>query len=330
MGQITENTWPILSDVKDSHTTIIRRSQRWTENMTGRTPKISVGMPAYNSEKWIAASVESILCQTFEDFELIISDNGSSDGTEEICRRYADQDPRVIFVRQPTNIGASANYSFVFEAAQAPFFKWASSNDLCEATFLERCLPVLEQSEDVTVCYPRTRLFTDDPENGEDYHYDLELLEDSPCQRFESFLRGMGLNNVMNGVIRSEALAKTPLVRPYLSSDVVLMAELALHGKFIQVPEYLYLRRMDKESSTKHMTWEEARKHWDPQKKSRMLFQSTRIHLGYLGAAFRAPLSASERICMLRKVLRNAIWNRDQLAADVSEALLKMRARKTS
>jgi len=83
---------------------------------------ISVGMPVYNGEQWVAAAVESILNQTYRDFELVISDNNSSDATDEICRRYAETDSRIKYIRQPVNIGASANYSFVFRSARAPHF----------------------------------------------------------------------------------------------------------------------------------------------------------------------------------------------------------------
>ncbi len=289
--------------------------------MANNCPRISIGMPVYNGAEWLAPSIESILDQTFKDFELIISDNGSSDDTGDICEKFAAADERIRYIRQPVNIGASGNYSFVFRVASAPYFKWASSNDICHATFLELCIAELDSRPDLAVCFPRTRLFAEHPSDGQDYFDDLILLDDSPCKRFQKFLNNIQLNNVMNGVIRSEALKKTSLVKPYHSSDVVLMAEVSLHGKFAEVPEALYLRRMDEKTSTSLMSDEKVREHYDPQRKSSMRFQNWHIQMGYIAAALRAPLNLRERLCVLSLVLRGLRWSRVKLAADIREAL---------
>lgn len=298
--------------------------------MDVQNPEVSVGMPVYNGERWLAAAIESILSQSFEKLELTISDNSSTDGTEEICRSYAARDRRIRYLRQETNLGVSHNYNFVFRSARAPYFKWASSNDICHESFLERCLAELRGRPDLALCYPRTRLFTDHPENGEDYHDELDLPDDNPCRRFERLVSRMALNNVMNGVIRSEILNRTPLIKPYVSSDVVLMAEVALYGKFAEVPEFLFFRRMDEKTATRLKSEQEVKEHYDPSKRSMMLFQCWRLHLGYLDAALRAPLTARERGCVLSKVLRNFRWDRGHLAAEVWEAAQKVSSRRAT
>jgi hypothetical protein len=111
---------------------------------------------------------------------------------------------------------------------------------------------------------------------------------------------------------------------------MVLMAEISLYGKFLEIPEYLYFRRMDRETSTSLMSEEKVREHYDPQRKSMMLFQNWRMHMGYLGAAFRAPLTLSERACVLAQVFRHINWNRMRLAGDVREAFHKNWARGSS
>jgi glycosyltransferase involved in cell wall biosynthesis len=101
-----------------------------------QVPMVSIGLPVFNGEVHLAVAINSILSQTFRDFELIISDNASTDGTAAICRGYLEQDPRVRYVRQPLNCGASANFDFVLQAATAPLFMWFAADDACESDFL--------------------------------------------------------------------------------------------------------------------------------------------------------------------------------------------------
>ena len=93
-------------------------------------PRLTVGLPVYNGEKYLAESLDALLGQSYGDFELIISDNASTDATEAICREYAAKDPRITYLRQPANIGATPNHNFVFEQSHTELFKWASYDDL--------------------------------------------------------------------------------------------------------------------------------------------------------------------------------------------------------
>ena len=104
--------------------------------MVSASPRLSVGLPVYNGETYIGQSIESLLGQSYEDFELIISDNASTDSTADICRHYGKQDPRIRYVRQPRNIGLSPNHNFVVQQARGEYFKWAAADDLCAPTFL--------------------------------------------------------------------------------------------------------------------------------------------------------------------------------------------------
>src|SRR3546814_4612052 len=103
-------------------------------------------MPVYNGERYVASAIESLLAQDFEDFELIISDNGSTDRTEEICREFASRDPRIRYVREEENQGASWNFNRVFELARGEYFRWACHDDACEPTHLSRCVELLDES----------------------------------------------------------------------------------------------------------------------------------------------------------------------------------------
>jgi len=109
-------------------------------------PKVSIGMPVYNGEKYIRDALNSLLSQTFTDFELIISDNASSDGTESVCREYANRDSRIIYFRQNSNIGASCNFEFVLNAAKADNFMWAAYDDVWSKNYLFDAIQLLNGS----------------------------------------------------------------------------------------------------------------------------------------------------------------------------------------
>src|ERR1051325_12180076 len=94
-----------------------------------RAPRLTIGLPVYSGEKYVAEPLDALLGQTFTDFELIISDNASTDRTGSICRRYEQQDPRVRYVRQPRYIGLSPNHNFVAAQARGELFKWASRSE---------------------------------------------------------------------------------------------------------------------------------------------------------------------------------------------------------
>ncbi len=118
--------------------------------------RVSLGVPVYEAERFLEETMDSLLAQTLADFEIVISDNASTDPTEEICRPYADADPRVRYVRHEDNRGASWNHTFLALEARAPYFKWAAADDVCEPTYLERCVEVLENDASAVLCQPKT------------------------------------------------------------------------------------------------------------------------------------------------------------------------------
>src|SRR5579875_956335 len=109
-----------------------------------RPPHVSIGVPVYNGERYLAQALDSILAQTFSDYEIIISDNGSTDATPDICRMYAAQDPRIKFHRHDHNRGSAWNYNRVFELSSGTYFGWLSHDDVYDPRFLERCVEVLD------------------------------------------------------------------------------------------------------------------------------------------------------------------------------------------
>jgi hypothetical protein len=215
-------------------------------------PRLSIGLPVFNGENYLRAALESILAQTYCDFELIISDNASSDATESIAREFAARDPRVRYFRNPVNRGAAFNYNRTFELSRGELYKQAAHDDLIAPTFLERCVEALDRDPGVVLAYTRSSCVDENGALITPYEHVLELDQASPSERWLAYFRrftdrtperNRGSNPVCNpifGVVRSAVYAKTPLVAPYLGSDKVLLAEFALHGKFFEVPEDLF------------------------------------------------------------------------------------------
>jgi len=281
------------------------------------TPRISIGMPVYNGAETIQGSIEALLAQTESDFELIVSDNASTDSTESVVRELATRDDRIRYVRQRINLGANANYSYVAQVARGDYLKWASASDWCAPTFLERCLAALESDPDAVLAAPRTRLFESDRSRAQDYADDVEIPGDTPSLRLHQLYERMRLNNAFNGLIRLAALRRTLLVPPYQQADMVLMGHLALLGKFLLVDEPLFYRRMDPATATALKDADGVRRHHYPTLTARALLQTWKRHAGWLRAAFSAEMDAGERLKVLNFVARQLYWDRRALAADL-------------
>jgi len=287
-------------------------------------PNVSVGMPVYNGEEFIRPAIDSILNQTYTDYELIISDNASTDGTEEICRDYASRDSRVRYYRNKINIGASDNYNSVYRYARGEYFKWGSANDLCHPEFIEKCVDTLCTNPDVVLCYPEVKLFTDSLDDAQEYEDDLHLVQGSACERYIAFFEKVKLNNVMNGVMRTDSLKNTAMIKPYFSSDTALMAELIMRGKFYQVKNTYFYRRMDEKTATALKSKEDVLKHYFPNMNRLMLFQNWKLQSEYYAAIRRAPINDEDKRCIRKFFFRQLGWHRADLYKDLEMAVRKL------
>jgi glycosyltransferase involved in cell wall biosynthesis len=224
--------------------------------MTQRNPRVSIGLPVFNGENFLEATLQSILNQTFEDFELILSDNASTDRTEEICRAYAAKDRRIRYFRQAQNQGAAANFNFAYSQATGEYFKWAAHDDLLAPTFLEKCVDVLNRNPEIILVHSLTDILD---ETGEicDYVYNgrLRTFAAQPRRRFHDLVCIHHNCYSIFGVMRSQILAKTPLHGNYGHADGVLLARLVLMGKFFEIPERLFISRQHPHQATAKYVW---------------------------------------------------------------------------
>ncbi|NER32003.1 MAG: glycosyltransferase family 2 protein [Symploca sp. SIO1C4] len=261
--------------------------------MSKNSPRISIGMPVYNGERFLQEAIDSILAQTFEDFELIISDNASTDRTEEICRAYATQDQRIHYYRQQQNRGAAWNFNHIVGLARGKYFKWASYDDVCAPTFLARCVEVLDKDPTIVVCHSKT-IFT--KANGEKWWTGRSLANlDSwePHVRFQAIISDFWCLEVF-GLMRKDVLKTTSLIAPYYGSDRLLLLELSLRGRLKEIPEALFFRRCHRDQSSRLS--QQERKTWiDTKGTGPLQFFKNRGSLRYLCAIFQAQLNRHER-----------------------------------
>lgn len=208
-----------------------------------RVPPLTIGVPVYNGERYLAQALDSLLSQDYTDFTLVISDNCSADATPEIAASYASQDARVTVVRQRENIGGAANFSYLAHTAESPLFKWASADDLCGPSFVSRCVEQLQIHPEAVLAHTRALMISEDGEVLFPFTDHLAFLDPDPAIRIREFVRQYRFSNALQGVIRTDVLKRTALIAPAVSSDVTTLAQLALLGGFAEYQEPLFLRR---------------------------------------------------------------------------------------
>lgn len=283
-------------------------------------PELTIGLPVYNGERFLEQAILSLLNQTFSDFELVISDNGSDDGTESICRQAAQADKRIRYIRHPHNRGAIFNWNFVAGEARGRYFKWASANDYCDPRFLEACRDELENNPDVVLCYTRTHLIQGDPSRSELDTHDIEALESKAGERFLRMMGHPGRNNAIQGVMRTQTLARTRLNRPYPHGDKVLMAELAAYGRFRCLDEPLFYRRFDDTSSSvRAHSKRQLSLFLAPERKWLAPLALWSRQLGFFFASLRVPIPLGERAALAVSVSRRIWWTRIALWRELCE-----------
>ncbi len=281
------------------------------------TPRLTIGMPVFNGEKFIGTAIESLLAQTFTDFELIITDNGSTDLTQSICESFAKLDERVKYMRYDQNRGAIANFNGLVALARGEYFKWAAHDDVCEPTYIEECVKVLDENAEIVWVHCDSDMIDEQgvswldrmPVDDEEIEIDglgnrkwwglprMDHAHNRPSKRFAGVLLGTRWCVDSYGVIRMKSLRQTRLYPNLYGSEKVLIGELSLLGKTYQIPKVLFNQRVHPAASA-YQESETAQEQFVAARDARP-FTVTRLSL--LLAHFRvvrsAPISAYERAC---------------------------------
>jgi glycosyltransferase involved in cell wall biosynthesis len=280
-------------------------------------PRVSIGLPVYNGEKYLRETIVSLLEQDYREFELIISDNASTDATSQICQEFEAKDPRVRYYRNEINIGATGNYRRVFELARGEFFGWAAHDDRHLPGFLRRCVEVFDKAPPTVVLVaPRTEIIDEDGQRTTQLAESMHVIRSRPHQRVAEVVRNVAWAAAQFGLYRSEVLRKTRLIDRFLASDWVLLMELAILGEIWEIPEILYQRRdhpgistIANKSQAELVGWFDTSRKVTRPRLPRMklaLQPRTKLAWEYARSICRMPMSGSERLLCLWTAL--SIW----------------------
>jgi glycosyltransferase involved in cell wall biosynthesis len=315
------------------------------------SPLLSIRLFVYNGEAFIRDALDSLLSQTFRDFELIISDNASTDSTGEICESYAACNSRIRYHRNEKNMGAGWNIRSVFSLATGKYFKWAACDDICAPEFLERCINALERDPSIVLAHSRTRVIDEHGHFLENYNWPMQTDSPAAVTRFREMLLNDQMCYQIFGVIRRDALLRLPPQGSYVNSDGVLLARLSFEGRFWEDPEYLFTSRRHLAQSSKTLPVRLKKRRfrltrrfgtlpcpewWDPNQTKTISFPEWRQLKEYFLSTLKAPVGQWERVQSLallapwtvkhfRRMMKDLIIAADQVLYNMQMASLTKR-----
>jgi glycosyltransferase involved in cell wall biosynthesis len=217
---------------------------------------LTVGIPAYNEERFIAETLESLVQQTFTDWKAIVSDNCSTDRTYDIIRKYADKDNRIESVRHRTNIGAVENFKYGLNLADTRYFVWLGSHDIFHKDYLRSAIEVLELQKDVVMVFPNSLMIN---ENGVEIgmaNSDIQTLGEDLRKRLSKVVRNLKLCTALHGVFRLDILKVLPF-KSVIGSDQLMLFAAASYGHLYMLPITGIKRRQIKKE-----TYWEKKERW--------------------------------------------------------------------
>ena len=286
-------------------------------------PKVSVVLPVYNGENYIRVAVDSVLAQTFTDFELIIIDNASTDATYRICESYAKQDVRIRYSRNSKNVGGARNHLLGFQKSHAKYVKFLGHDDAWEPTLLEKSVEILDQYSEIVGVYPKSRFMDGDGSFIGDFESKVDFRSLRARDRLRAAVWGRHGSDPTFALTRSAALAKTKLLEAFVDSDRVLLARLALQGPLYEIPEYLFYRRLHAARYGSQANQPSVQLAWfDPTKVRKLVMPAVRLYFEYIRAAAEAELRLVEKaacIWVAASCVREQWW-RGKLKDDLSRA----------
>jgi glycosyltransferase involved in cell wall biosynthesis len=300
-------------------------------------PTVSIGIPVRNGQRYISQAIDSLLGQTFSDFEIVICDNASTDQTEQICRDYMSRDSRVRYYRNSRNLGPAGNHNKCFDYSQGKYFRWHAHDDMCAPTYLEKSVACLDENPDVVLAYPKTLIVDELGEPMEEYNFTPATSSHHAAERFASLVM---VNHRQHraceifGLMRSSALRQTPLEGAYARGDSVLLVRMALLGRFVEMPDRLFLSRCHSTQSMQTMPsgHKSGKRHltrilgtgplpppewWDASRKGKANFPEWNLFKEYWISIGQAPLSNADRMRCRSVMFRWLGYNAPKLARDL-------------
>lgn len=258
-------------------------------------PRLTFGIPVYNGERYLPSALESVRNQDLADIEIVISDNGSTDGTEDYCRRQASEDSRIRYHRYETNRGGIWNYRNVMELCNTELFSWMAADDVKLPAFARTTIAALDEAgSDTVFACPRTQIINSDGVVYEELNdADMGLDAAAAHDRVRNLLRAQA-SHPMYGVIRMDALGQTRGILSVLGDDMVLLVELLCAGKMATSAEPTFLqRRHDEQVSVLGVS---SPSWFAPGQKANRSFAETRTNIELYRGVSHSELPFTEKL----------------------------------
>jgi glycosyltransferase involved in cell wall biosynthesis len=285
-------------------------------------PRVSIGIPVYNGEKYLRQAIESILSQTYTDLELIVSDNASTDATAAIVLEYAARDPRVRYSRNRINVGAAKNYKVCLELATGEYFRWMAADDYIGPTLIEREVEALDAHADAVLAYSPSQAVDGDGRalsmhsgGPVDYASQANVVTRYRLFREETDLRhGHRAWPMLYifGLMRIDVLRSTCIMPSFINSDSTVVLEMLLRGRFITIPETLtYFRHHANSYSVYAKSNKKRRAFFDPSVGlvSRLL-GDRQVHIENALSVLKAPIGIGAKASVLQHMATWALWGK--------------------
>jgi glycosyltransferase involved in cell wall biosynthesis len=219
-------------------------------------PRISIGLPVYNGESFLDAKIKSLLGQTFSDYEIIISDNASTDKTSIICKKFAENDERIRYVRQEKNLGAWRNYNFLLKEAKGEYFLWSGVDDIMSPTFLEKVSNILDLNKNISCCISKIQLYGKSKNKEQNvnksfinrikkriekkFGYLETYSAEGPYEkRVNAYFKNISHNQIFYGMYRTNQIQKCYVKKPFLWNDCATVLNILKFGELNSVDEVL-------------------------------------------------------------------------------------------
>lgn len=292
--------------------------------MSGKKARVSIAVPVYNGKNYLAFALETALAQTCSDFEIVISDNASTDGTAEICQRFGERDARVRYYRNEVNRGVYWNFRRALELSQGEYFMWLAHDDGLAPEFLERCVAALDAQPDAVLAYTKA---IDIDAHGNHLTLKEQVLNaetSNPRERFRQMNRLEHNCEAVFGLMRVSALKKVRVFPDLADSDRVMLAELSLYGSYARIAEFLFLHREHPERATS--VYPQSRFERTaillPEKAGKIVFPHFRQFGEYLRCIHRSPLGWRDRMLCYGDMLAWFWRYRIRLMRDVKDVAI--------